>query len=264
VSEQNSPRLPWTYLCTTALLLVSLQGVRDKLGRFADASQPNVNNAIDEYSRSTVTGAFKSDINGYLFADTSEACEAAAPLLYSAVVSFADGTFDTCHMSTPTTSPTTSATTSATTSPTSTPTTTSATTSPTSTPTTTPQRGRFQCFAFGGSNYVEVEADESCEAQVALINSLLEVCTGSVGEYACDDTLMLSTGDHAFNTAALKGAINEYTRGDNSGDITLANAGHVTSDTCTATVAIVNDMIDDVIGGTFADCQVRLVLHVLW
>jgi hypothetical protein len=244
VSEQNSPRLPWTYLCTTALLLVSLQGVRDKLGRFADASQPNVNNAIDEYSRSTVTGAFKSDINGYLFADTSEACEAAAPLLYSAVVSFADGTFDTCHMSTPTT--------------------TSATTSPTSTPTTTPQRGRFQCFAFGGSNYVEVEADESCEAQVALINSLLEVCTGSVGEYACDDTLMLSTGDHAFNTAALKGAINEYTRGDNSGDITLANAGHVTSDTCTATVAIVNDMIDDVIGGTFADCQVRLVLHVLW
>ena len=110
-------------------------------------------------------------------------CEEQAALLQRAVGSYQDETFVDCALSTATTSPTTTATTSQTTTVTSSPTTTD-----TTTPTTTGPKGRFECYNFDASDkdYIEVPQGESCEAQAALLDTLLDACPGDTADYACE------------------------------------------------------------------------------
>eukprot|EP00729_Bicosta_minor_P026947 gene26947-22771_t len=98
---------------------------------------------VDEYTRGTEQTELGCAVGGFITFPSADACDAAVLAVNNAFGSFVDGTFDTCHLSTPTTSPTTTATSSQTITGTSSPTTSATTTvttttTPTSSHTTTP------------------------------------------------------------------------------------------------------------------------------
>ena len=70
---------------------------------------------VAEYTRGTAAADPGCAVGGFVTFASADACSAVVAVVNDAFASFVDGTFETCHLSTPTTSPTTTATSSSTT-----------------------------------------------------------------------------------------------------------------------------------------------------
>ena len=98
----------------------------------ADLTESALGKLVSAYTRGTIETRLQCQLGGFLSVKTGQhSCSFMASILNGAIDSHTDGSFGSCHMSTPTTSATTTATTSLTSTPTT-------TTTPTSSRTTTP------------------------------------------------------------------------------------------------------------------------------
>eukprot|EP00040_Diaphanoeca_grandis_P021630 m.115447 g.115447 ORF g.115447 m.115447 type:complete len:2902 (-) comp28424_c0_seq1:138-8843(-) len=226
-----------------------------------DAAQPGLNVIvanIESLVDNTDIACKTEGIQSGLITVSTATCAATVSSLDAALAGYHNGSFGECALTTPTSTATTSVTT-------------SATTTATSTVTTTPFFAALTCVESQGVGYLA--ANGVCTKQVELFNSIIEVCTGTMGTLVCAGSSIKDSscpaGLQAESHTDLEHVLAQYPTTEFDDAEVMCNIGgwvslrvpslvgsQSTIQQCETAAAILNDAGDSFLDGTFAECAI--------